>query len=100
MDDIAHGRHTANAQVGKVHLVFQAGHGCLNPGAPSIYQETPCFAHRAGAFDWRHARACIGTGRTCALARASFMGSARAKVQKPDNSVAQFYAAIWSLFTL
>ena len=28
------------------------------------------------------------------------MGSARAKAQKPDNSVAQFYAAIWSLFTL
>ena len=28
------------------------------------------------------------------------MGSARAKAQKTDNSVAQFYAAIWSLFTL
>jgi len=28
------------------------------------------------------------------------MGSARAKAQKPDSSVAQFYAAIWPLFTL
>ena len=55
---------------------------------------------------------CRPHGPTYALARASFItamtgryharewGSARAKAQKADNSVAQFYAAIWSLFTL
>jgi|GEM_PF-6464557 len=36
MDDMAHGGRAAKAQVGQVHLVFQTGHCCLNPGAPPV----------------------------------------------------------------
>ena len=36
MNNITYGWHAANTQLGQVHLVFQTGHGCFNPGTLSM----------------------------------------------------------------
>ncbi|AML52838.1 hypothetical protein RC74_17640 [Falsihalocynthiibacter arcticus] len=42
----------------------------------------------------------LAHGPTCALARVSYLGARAPKRRTSENSVDQFYAAIWSLFTL